>query len=86
MNSPSDNCTVAMTGLQPTVVPDARLEAILLGLGVDPAHLHVLDVRPHRPEELAAVLRKELAHDGLSVVVAVRECVELAKKRRRSRK
>jgi indolepyruvate ferredoxin oxidoreductase alpha subunit len=79
-----DNRTVAMTGLQPTVVPDTRLEPILLGLGVDPAHLHVLDVQPHKPDELTAVLRKELEHEGLSVVVAVRECVEAAKHRRRS--
>ncbi len=79
-----DNETVAMTGLQPTVVPSNRLEPILLGLGVDPDHLHVVDLKPHQPDELAAVLRKEIAHDGLSVVVAVRECVELAKHRRRS--
>ncbi len=79
-----DNQTVAMTGLQPTVVPSSRLEPILLGLGVDPNHLHVMDVKPSRPDELVAVLRKELAHDGLSVVVAVRACVELAKHRRRA--
>jgi indolepyruvate ferredoxin oxidoreductase alpha subunit len=79
-----DNLTVAMTGLQPTVVPDTRLAPILAGLGVDPDHLHVVELRPHRPDGLASLLRKELEHDGLSVIVAVRACVELAKQQRRS--
>jgi indolepyruvate ferredoxin oxidoreductase, alpha subunit len=78
-----DNETVAMTGLQPTVLPGSRLEPIVLGVGVDPDHVHVVDLVPNRPEELAAVLRKELEHPGPSVVIAVRECVEKAKARRR---
>jgi TPP-dependent indolepyruvate ferredoxin oxidoreductase alpha subunit len=38
---------------------------------------------PRRPTALAALLRAELAHPGLSVIVAVRPCVELAKVERR---
>jgi len=78
-----DNGTVAMTGLQPTVLPGSRLEPLLLGLGVEPEHLHVVEVQPRRPEALAGLLRTELAHPGVSVIVAVRECVELAKAERR---
>jgi indolepyruvate ferredoxin oxidoreductase alpha subunit len=78
-----DNGTVAMTGLQPTVLPGSRLEPLLLGLGVAREHLHVVEVTPRHPEALAALLRDELAHDGVSVIVAVRDCVELAKAQRR---
>jgi indolepyruvate ferredoxin oxidoreductase alpha subunit len=77
-----DNGTVAMTGLQPTVLPGSRLEPLLLGLGVERSHLHVVEVAPRHPEALAALLRDELAHPGMSVIVAVRDCVELAKAER----
>ncbi|MBM3695100.1 MAG: indolepyruvate ferredoxin oxidoreductase [Actinobacteria bacterium] len=78
-----DNGTVAMTGLQPTRLPGSRLEPLLLGMGVDREHLHVVEVAPRRPGELAALLRDELAQAGVSVIVAVRDCVELAKAERR---
>jgi indolepyruvate ferredoxin oxidoreductase alpha subunit len=78
-----DNETVAMTGLQPTVLADSRLAPIVLGLGVDPDHVHVIDMQPRATAELAAVLRSELEHPGVSVVIAVRECVEKAKHDRR---
>jgi indolepyruvate ferredoxin oxidoreductase alpha subunit len=78
-----DNGTVAMTGLQPTVLPSSRLEPLLLGLGVEREHLHVVEVAPRRPDELAALLRAELEYPGVSVIVAVRECVEAAKAARR---
>jgi indolepyruvate ferredoxin oxidoreductase alpha subunit len=78
-----DNETVAMTGLQPTVLPDSRLEPIIAGLGADPDHLHTFEITARNTEELAALIRKEIAHPGLSVIIAVRECIEAAKKSRR---
>jgi indolepyruvate ferredoxin oxidoreductase alpha subunit len=81
-----DNGTVAMTGLQPTVLPGSRLQPLLLGLGVEPDHLHVVEVAPKRSAELARVLRAELEYPGVSVIVALRECVELAKAERREAK
>lgn len=74
-----DNETVGMTGGQPTMVPSSRLQAIVLGLGVDPDHFHVLDAHPRQTEANAEVLARELAHPGLSVVVLVRECIETAR-------
>jgi indolepyruvate ferredoxin oxidoreductase alpha subunit len=78
-----DNGTVAMTGLQPTALTH-RLRPIAEGIGVSPDHVRIVDIGPRAVEELAAVLREEMAHPGVSVVVAVRECVEAAKARRRS--
>jgi indolepyruvate ferredoxin oxidoreductase alpha subunit len=73
-----DNKTVAMTGTQDTIVPSARLDAIVRGLGVDRAHFHVLDAHPRRVDSNAEVLKREIAYHGLSVVVARRACKQIA--------
>ncbi len=78
-----DNSTVGMTGGQPTILPSSALEPLVLGLGVHPEHLHVLEAHPKRVGEMTEVLRREIRHHGLSVVIAVRECIETAKRRRR---
>ncbi len=77
-----DNEVVAMTGAQPTLLPSSRLKPLLLGLGVDPDHCHVIDAHPRHTKENAAVIRRELEHPGLSVIVAVRACVEVARARK----
>lgn len=78
-----DNEIVAMTGLQPTVLPEGRLRPIVEGLGVDPGHVRVVDVNPRDQTELVEALRTEMAYPGLSVVIAVRECIEATKANRR---
>jgi indolepyruvate ferredoxin oxidoreductase alpha subunit len=77
-----DNQTVAMTGAQPTILPSERLEQVVLGLGVDPRHCHALLGHPKQVERMAAVIRGEIEHRGLSVVIAHRECLEAARKRK----
>ncbi len=74
-----DNEVVGMTGAQPTLLNSSRLGPLILGLGVDPAHCHVLDAHPRQTANNAAVIRRELEHPGLSVIVAVRVCVEAAR-------
>lgn len=73
-----DNMTVAMTGTQETIVSSERLDAIARGLGVDRAHFQVLDPHPRRVQENAEVIRREIEHHGLSVVVARRACKQIA--------
>ncbi len=80
-----DNKTVAMTGGQPTIRPSSGLEPLLRGLGVAPAHLHIVEAHPRRSAANTAVLKGELEHRGLSVVVAVRECIETAKRDRKQK-
>jgi len=75
-----DNQAIAMTGAQPTAIPSSSLETLVLGTGVRPEHFHVVEAHPKKVQVLADVLRKEMAHHGLSVVIAVRTCVP-AKKR-----
>ena len=72
-----------MTGQQPTLLPESRLEPLVAGLGVDAEHLHVMEITPRRVDELAALLKAELAHPGPSVIIAVRECIEAIKHSKR---
>jgi indolepyruvate ferredoxin oxidoreductase, alpha subunit len=80
-----DNEAVAMTGGQPTIAPPTRLKEIVLGLGADPAHVHVVDAMPRKVDENAELLRREIEHRGLSVVIAVRECLETARRKRKQK-
>jgi indolepyruvate ferredoxin oxidoreductase alpha subunit len=82
----ADNEVVAMTGAQPTLLPSSRLQAVLLGLGVPPEHCHVLQAHHRQHDANVAVIRRELQHPGLSVIVTVRECIEAAKTRRSASK
>jgi indolepyruvate ferredoxin oxidoreductase, alpha subunit len=80
-----DNKTVAMTGGQPTLRSSSELEAVVRGLGVPPAHLHVVEAHPRRMAENTEILRREVNHRGLSVVIGVRECIETAKRSKQER-
>ena len=71
-----DNSTVAMTGCQVTALPSARLRPLLLGLGVEDAHIVELEPLPKNLEANAARLAAEIEYRGLSVVVFRRECLE----------
>lgn len=75
-----DNKTVAMTGGQPTIRPSSDLEGLVRGLGVDADHLHVLEAHPRHTVANTEVLRREVAYRGLSVIIAVRECIETVKR------
>ncbi|MCP5515037.1 MAG: indolepyruvate ferredoxin oxidoreductase [Spirochaetales bacterium] len=76
-----DNCIVAMTGGQETIVPTSKLESVIKGLGVDPAHIKTIVPLKKNHEENVEILKKEIAHEGLSVVLSVRECIEETKRR-----
>ncbi len=78
-----DNETVAMTGGQPSLLPTSRLTGLILGLGVDPEHFAVISAHRRDTAKNAGIIRSEIDYHGLSVIIAVRECVETAKKRKR---
>ena len=75
-----DNETVAMTGGQPSIMSSSRLECLITALGVNPDHFHVLNAHPRFTDANAEVIRNEITYRGLSVIVAVRECIETARK------
>jgi indolepyruvate ferredoxin oxidoreductase alpha subunit len=78
-----DNQTTAMTGTQPTLLPSERIHELILGLGVSPEHCHKFEVHPRKVNELAELFRREIAHPGLSVVIAHRVCVEAARRNKK---
>lgn len=75
-----DNETVAMTGGQETLFPSSKLSTLVEGVGVDPRHIHVLNAHRKYYDENLEILKSEMAHPGLSVIISVRECVETAKR------
>jgi indolepyruvate ferredoxin oxidoreductase alpha subunit len=77
-----DNDTTGMTGAQPTIMPSSRLEPVLRGIGVE----RLVVLRAHRLDHAKNVeaIKAELAHQGPSVIVMVRECIEWVKKARKA--
>ena len=74
-----DNETTAMTGGQDSQAR-GKLEAICEGLGVDPAHIRVLNPTPKMNEENVQVIKEEIAYQGVSVIIPRRECIQTAAK------
>ena len=80
----ADNDTTAMTGGQNSSANGSKLQAICLGLGVEEAHLRtIIPLKSHLAENIG-VLSEEIAWDGVSVVIAVRECIETAARKKRN--
>ncbi|MDP1823303.1 MAG: thiamine pyrophosphate-dependent enzyme [Archangium sp.] len=74
-----DNSIVAMTGGQPTSATDEQVVDLVAGLGVHRKHIRVITPVPQKKAENLAVVKEELAHQGLSVIIARRACVRYAK-------
>lgn len=75
----SDNLVTGMTGGQPTPAA-GRLEQIVVGLGVKPDHVLVLEPLASKHRENVEALRAELSYDGPSVIIARRSCVQAARR------
>ncbi|MCL2706449.1 MAG: thiamine pyrophosphate-dependent enzyme, partial [Spirochaetaceae bacterium] len=81
-----DNCTVAMTGGQETILPSSKLESVIKGLGVDPNHIKTVVPLKKNHDENVKIFKEELEYEGLSVILAVRECIEETKRRLKKEK
>ncbi len=77
-----DNSTTAMTGGQPSFGTGGGLLRLIEGLGVRKEHIRTIEPLPKHHETNVAVIREEIDHKGLSVIVAVRECLEESRKKR----
>jgi indolepyruvate ferredoxin oxidoreductase, alpha subunit len=75
----ADNGAVAMTGTQPTILPQAQIEQVVLGTGVRPEHFHIISAHPKLLEHNTGVIRNEIEHRGLSVIISRRACLEAAR-------
>jgi len=78
----SDNSTTGMTGGQKSQAT-GRLQQICEGLGVNPDHIKVIVPLRKNNSENVRVLKEEFEYKGVSVVLASRECIQTATKRKR---
>ena len=78
-----DNSIVAMTGCQDALLPSGRIEEIVRGIGVESAHIVTIDASRAAAEKNVEAFRREIAHRGVSVVIARRECLEAIKQRKK---
>ena len=78
----TDNSTTGMTGGQKSMAT-GRLEMICSGLGVE--NKHIVKIVPLRKnhEENVLILKKEMEYRGVSVVIASRECIQTAARRKK---
>jgi len=79
----SDNSTTGMTGGQKSQAT-GRLENICEGIGVNREHIKVIVPLRKNHAENASILRNEFEYKGVSVVIASRECIQTAAKRKKS--
>ena len=81
----SDNLTTAMTGGQDSAGTN-KFEAICLGLGVEPEHVHAVVPLPKNMEEITRIIREEIDYNGVSVIIPRRECMQTLKRKLRQNK
>ena len=81
----SDNLTTGMTGGQDSAGLN-KYEAICLGLGMDPAHLHVVTPLPKNIPDIARLIHDEILYEGVSVIIPRRECIQTAARHAREAK
>lgn len=79
----SDNSTTGMTGGQKSQAT-GRLEQICEGMGVSGKHIKVIIPLRKNHAENVLILKEEFDYKGVSVVIASRECIQTATKRKRS--
>lgn len=77
-----DNATTAMTGGQPSAASGEGLVKLVEGLGVAKDRIRVIVPLPKNLEANAKTIGEELAHPGLSVIIADRICVQETKKKK----
>jgi len=77
-----DNSTAGMTGGQDSNAL-GRVKSICIGLGVEEEHIHVLKPLPKQHAENTEIIAKELAYQGVSVIIPTRECIQTLNRRMR---
>lgn len=75
----SDNGTTAMTGGQDSA-GTGRFHSICRGIGVEEAHIRSIIPLKKNLDENSRILKEELDYQGVSVIIAQRECVQIARK------
>ncbi|NOX47499.1 MAG: indolepyruvate ferredoxin oxidoreductase [Chlorobi bacterium] len=75
-----DNATTAMTGGQKSSAY-GKIEDICMALGVGKDHIHVIDPLPKHHDVNMEIFKKEIAYEGVSVIIPRRECIQTVARR-----
>ncbi len=78
----SDNETTGMTGGQDSAAT-GKIEAIVAGIGVDPAHIRVFEPLKKNMEQMKQIIDEELNYNGVSVLIPRRECIQTLKRKKK---
>lgn len=78
----SDNYTTAMTGGQNSSATGS-LHNICLGVGVHEEHIKTIIPLKKNLEENISILKNEFEYDGVSVILATRECIQTLKRKKK---
>jgi indolepyruvate ferredoxin oxidoreductase alpha subunit len=78
-----DNSTTGMTGGQKSQAT-GRLESICAGIGVATEHIRLITPLRKNHEENVRVMKEEFEYRGVSVIIAARECIQTASRRKKS--
>ncbi|MCQ2959727.1 MAG: thiamine pyrophosphate-dependent enzyme [Bacteroidales bacterium] len=81
----SDNSTTAMTGGQDSA-GTSKIHLICKGLGVEEEHIRVIVPLKANLEKNIAILKEEFEYNGVSVILAQRECVQTAIRNKKKQK
>ena len=80
----SDNSTTGMTGGQKSHA-EGRLYQIVKGLGVDEAHIRMMNPLKKHHETNVQIMKEELEYQGVSVIIPQRECIQTAARKNRAK-
>jgi indolepyruvate ferredoxin oxidoreductase alpha subunit len=79
----ADNSTTGMTGGQKSQAT-GRIKSICAGIGVEPDHIRVITPLRKNHEENVRIMKQEFDYKGLSVIIASRECIQTATRRKKT--
>lgn len=79
-----DNSTTGMTGGQASSAY-GKIDTIVRGLGVPEEHIRVLKPLRKYHDENVAIMREELAYQGVSVIIPRRECIQTLSRKLRQK-
>jgi indolepyruvate ferredoxin oxidoreductase alpha subunit len=72
-----------MTGGQKSQA-SGRIENICAGIGVDPDHIRKITPLRRHHDENVKIMQEEFEFKGVSVIIAARECIQTATRRKKS--
>ncbi len=79
----ADNSTTGMTGGQKSLAT-GRIRQICEGIGVLPDHVREIVPLRKNHDDNVRIMREEFEYKGVSVIIASRECIQTATKRKRT--